>query len=242
MAKAKGVSVGADGAVWCVTQDGFLHKRVGSAWQKNRDAGNVEEVAVGHEGLVLCRNRSGQLFRANDAGNNPQWTPIGYPGTGLRSISAAGDGTIWIINGQGQPATMVNGQWLAHLDVGTAVDIAVGNSNRVCFLDGSGRLFEPRIIGGGVRWVESPRPENSQVKLTAVSCGSNGLLWAATDKDELYKRGATDKIWRKNERGRAVQISTGASHLVWCVNREGNIFHAETNRYDTGWIQVANPA
>jgi hypothetical protein len=249
MARVRGVSVGADvdgvnAAVWCVTQDGRLYKLVSGIWQKNHDANHVEEVAVGNEGHVWCRNRSGHLFRARFPRDfYTQWEPVTYPGNGLRSISAAGDGTIWIVNGQGQVATRVDGQWNTHINVNTAEVVTTGGSGRVCYVDNNGFLLELLSGTGGPKWTRMPNPEvgGEAIPLKSISQGPDGVVWAASMNDHLFKRGANDQVWRANPIGLAVQISTASRNLVWCVNRDGYIFKAETNRFDTNWKQVNNP-
>jgi hypothetical protein len=44
-----------------------------------------------------------------------------------------------------------------------------------------------------------------------------------------------------NEHGKARQISVGNKNLVWCVNEEGKIFHAESNDWRTYWKEVGQP-
>jgi hypothetical protein len=249
MARVRGVSIGADpggvnAAVWCVTQDGRLYKHVGGIWQKNHDANNVEEVAVGNEGNVWCRSRQGLLFKARLPQDfNTQWEQVTYPGTGLRSISAGGDGTIWIVNGQGQVSTRLGDQWHTHLNVNTAEAVTTGSTSRACFIDNNGFLFELMPGTGGTQWTRVPNPasNNVAIPLKSISQGVDGVVWAASMNDNLFKRGANDRVWRMNPVGLAVQISAAGRDLVWCVNRDGNIWQAETNRFDTNWKQVNNP-
>lgn len=240
-----GVSIGADGTTWCVTTDGRLHRRVGSGWQMNHDAFNVAEVAVGSNAVVWCRNVEGGLFRAiTPASYNTQWTAVSYTGTNLRSISAAADGAIWAVNSLGQVLAW-NGTGLSTFPESdrNAAAIAAGGRGRVLYADGAGLLYERTSVRPGISWmrVGNPGEAGVQVPVRSVSYGWNDDVWVASFSEGLYKRSVPGGIWRRNPTGIAVQVSTGGGSWVRCVNRAGDLWSAETNRYDTRWQPVPGP-
>lgn len=246
MTKVKGVSVGGDGTVWCADRDGRLHQWDGSIWRENPTA-VAEEVAVGDRDNVWCRNRNGELFRAASAAHDTGWQqwPGGSPGTGLRSISANRDGELWIVNGAGEVWRLAGGVWDKVGSTGDALFVATGSRDRVAYVARGGALKLSGADVGGLIWATVRRPmiADGQVTLRSVSYSVEGAIWASDTADQLFKRGRTDRIWRHNPNGAAVQVSVGPTTEVWCVNAAGQVWRAShaLGNANTYWHPIPEP-
>lgn len=253
MTKAKWVSVSEDGAVWSVWQDGGVYKRVGNGWQKNVHAGNVEEVTVGWEINVWCRNASGELFKAIDPQDvNTAWKPIDLQGERLKAISSGPDGSFWavttdgnLLKRKGVPDFDDNNTELEEPEtpVGNARAVSTGGVGKVVYVNNSGFIFEQFVdsADGKKKWREMERPEFGGVKqlIKSISYSREGVIWAVAENDELHKRQrSAPHAWNHNGKGTAVQISTGGRELVWCVNRDGEIFRARSGNVNTIWETI----
>lgn len=245
MAKVKGVSVGGDGAVWCLDRDMRLYKLENGRWSLNPTA-VAEEIAVGSHSNVWCRNSSGELFRADSAAATTTWRRVAdYPGPGLLSISANIDGELWIVNGLREVWRLANGQWSIPGSARDGLIVSTGSNRRVAYVSLSGALKVSGIDVGGLTWaaIRKPTAGGAEVALRSISYSVEGALWAGDTNDQMYKRGRTDPIWRHNPNGAAVQVCVGPVTEVWCVNRAGGIFrgsHALGN-VNTYWQQYPEP-
>ncbi len=228
MAKVKSVSVGGDRTVWCVDVNGRLYKWDGGQWRRNPTA-IAEEVAVGRAGNLWCRNSLGELFVATGSGWDTGWQRLSeYPGNELRSISANIDGELWLVNGQREVWRWRNNLWTTPGSARDGQLVSSGSSSRVCYVNQAGALKLSGVDVSGLTWatVRKPVLNGVEVTLRSVSYSVEGSIWATDTGDNIYKRGRTDRVWRRNENGQAVQVAVGPTNEVWVVNRAGEIFRA----------------
>ena len=106
--------------------------------------------------------------------------------------------------------------------------VSSGSSSRVCYVNQAGALKLSGVDVSGLTWatVRKPVLNGVEVTLRSVSYSVEGPIWAIDTSDNIYKRGRTDRIWRRNENGQAVQVAVGPTNEVWVVNRAGQIFRA----------------
>ena len=102
----KQVSVGADGEVWGVDPLDNAYRWTGAQWQAI--PARLRQVSVRSRSEVWAINPDGQLFRRNAAGTG--WDPVDTPG-GIRHVAAAGDGSVWMVDGAGNLAQRENNGW-----------------------------------------------------------------------------------------------------------------------------------
>jgi hypothetical protein len=232
--KVIGVSVGADGAVWCADSLGNLYMRVSSEWKRNPTA-IATEVAVGNANEVWCRNAEGSIYKLQGATYNAAWGKDPLASQVKRSIAAGGDGVVWVVNNSDQLFKLEGGQWKQN-PTGKAVEVSVGDANNVWCRNSGGQIFRLASAGYANPWIPETVPG---LPVISIGAGNDGAVWVANEKGELFaKDGPT---WRMNEHGKARQISVGNKNLVWCVNEEGKIFHAESNDWRTYWKEVGQP-
>lgn len=230
MARVIGVSVGSDGAVWCVDSAGNAYMRVGSEWKKNPTAKAVE-VAVGTVNNVWCRNSAGEIFKLKGSAHDGGWDKDAAANQ-VTSISVGGDGTLWVVNKQGQLARRDGNQWQHDPGVKDAVEVAVGNMSNVWYRNKAGRLLK---LGANGKW----QADATASQITSHAVGDDGTVWVVNQKGEFWTKFGNE--WKKNDKGMGVQISAGRAGLVWCVNAAGEIFHAQAADWPTFWVKVAPP-
>jgi hypothetical protein len=245
MTKVAGVSVGGDATVWCLDRGGRLHKWEGGRWRTNPTAVALE-VAVGNSANVWCRNSNGELFKAASSDYATSWQKLAdYPGAGLVSLSVNLDRELWIVNGQSEVWRYLNGLWTMPGNARDGRLVSTGSSTRTCYVNHAGLLKVSGIDVGGLTWaaIRKPSAGVNEVSLKSVSYGVEGVIWASDTNDQMYKRGRTDRIWRHNPNGAAVQVAVGPTTEVWCVNKEGQIFRAShaLGNVNTYWQPIPEP-
>ncbi len=232
--KVIGVSVGADGAVWCADALGNLYMRVGSQWKRNPTA-IATEVAVGNVSHVWCRNSEGSIFKLLGPSYDSGWSKDPIANQVKQSISVGSDGTVWVVNTLGQLWKLEGGEWRSN-PTGKAVEVSVGDANNVWSLNGSGQIFRLASAGATSPWTPETVPG---LPVTSIGAGNDGAVWVVNKQGELLtKDGPT---WRLNPNGKATQIAVGNKGLVWVVNAEGQLFHAESADWKTFWKKVDQP-
>lgn len=237
MPKVIGVSVGADGAVWCADSAGNVYMRVGNEWKRNPTA-IANEVAVGNINHIYCRNPQGYVFRLKGTTYDAQWDKDSVASLVTKSISAGADGVVWVVNAKSELVMLDNGVWRHNPHKKDAVAVTVGDAGEVWYCNTAGKIFRLNGSAYDSQWVEEPVA--SQVK--SLSAGHDGTLWVTNQKDEIWKKTSAAPVnYQKNDKGKAAQISVGSTQLVWCVNAAGEIFHAQGTNYDTYWVKVAPP-
>jgi hypothetical protein len=230
MAIIVGVSVGSDGAVWCVDSAGNAYMRVGSEWKKNPTA-KADEVAVGNVSNVWCRNSAGEVFKLQGSDFSATWAKDAQASQ-VTSISAGADGTVWVTNSKGQMAYLQGGQWHHVPDVNTAVEVAVGSAAHIWYRDNKGLIYKK---DGSGKW----QKDNTASDVISLSAGNDGTVWVANSKHELWTM--SGGVWKKNDKGTARQISVGKQGLAWVVNAAGEIYHVQAADWPTYWVKVALP-
>lgn len=233
MAKVKGVSVGGDGTVWAVDEAGNIYKREGNAWKRNTH-GMAAEVAVGGDMSVWCRNDAGEVFKLGGTGFDGFWEKDGVA-SGVTSISAGPDGTVWVANKKGQAVMKDGGAWKQSPTAKDAVEVTVGNAGTVYYRNKGGKIFKLNGHRFDDAWVE----DGVASQVASMGAGFDGTVWVTNNKDQLIT--FDNGTWKPNANGAAKQVSVGKAGVVWCVNGDGNVFHAQSAAADTHWTPVAGP-
>lgn len=233
MTKVIGVSVGSDGTVWCVDSANNIYMRVGSEWKRNTK-GKAVEIAVGNMNHVWCRNSEGNIFKLQGTGFDGMWNPDTVASQ-VVSISVGDDGTVWVANRKGELVKLDSGQWNANAFGKDAVEVTVGNAANVWYRNKTGHIFKLQGTSAFGSWDQDKVA--SQVE--SVSVGSDGTIWVSNKPDDLHMKVAGE--WKKNDKGKANQISVGKQGLVWCVTAAGAIYHAQAADWATYWTAVAAP-
>jgi pathogenesis-related protein 1 len=102
----KQVSVGADGEVWGVDPSDNAHRWTGAGWQAI--PASLRQVSVRNRSEVWAITPSNRLFRRNATGTG--WDPVDTP-SGIRHVSVGGDGSVWMVDGDGNLAQRENNAW-----------------------------------------------------------------------------------------------------------------------------------
>lgn len=237
IARVIGVSVGADGTIWCVDSAGFVHKFHEDPWEwkYSPTAKNVKEVAVGRATDVWCRNGKGELFHLQGSAWDGAWQKDNAA-KDVTTVSAGADGTVWVGNKRGELYSRLGGEWKKNPHAADAKEVAVGNASNVWYRNGSGKVFD---LQGGVwngRWTQDTQASWVQ----SISTASDGTVCLSSadpaDKDRLYMREGQNQ-WKKDKSGRAIQVSAGSAQTVFCVDADGIIFR----QMGDGWTNYYGP-
>lgn len=237
MAKAKvvGVSVGADGTVWCVDSVGFAYKMEGGQWRQNPDAQQVREIAVGNASNVWCRNNKGEVFQLQASDFNSHWSKDTVA-KDVETISVGADGTVWLGSQEGKLFMRTAGTWKENAHAKNAKEVTVGSAANVWCRNADGKVFNLQGSAWDGDWDKDTQASWAQ----SISAASDGTVWLGSadpaDKDRLFERESSNK-WKKNATGKAVQVSVGAAHTVYCNNADGDIYRL----IGDGWVGVASP-
>jgi hypothetical protein len=231
MSKVIGVSVGADGAVWCCDALGSLYQYQGS-WFRSPTA-VATEVAVGSSLTVWCRNREGRAFKLQGGNYNDSWQQDTSASL-LTTISAGADGTVWAGNIYGRLFKKEGNEWKQNPSA-VAVEVAVGSANHVWYRSQDGRVFRLNGPGYDAGWTQDPLAS----MVTTIGVGQDGTVWVGNSLGQLYKKEGDE--WKRNPSASAVQVSVGVADQVWCVNNAGQIYRLGGSAYDSGWLPVSAP-
>lgn len=204
------VSVGSDGAVWGVREDGAIYRHTGDVaapWE--RMPGTLRRIDVGRSTRVWGANSQDQIYRWEPGRNT--WERIDGA---LHHISVASDNTVWGIGEKDRIHRWSQGAWV-RVD-GALRQLSVGSAAHVWGVNDADDIYRRDVAAE--KWIRVPG------KLRLVTVDATGTeVWGLNSEHEIFRWDEASQTWTLHE-GSLVTLSVGALGALWGVNSEGSIF------------------
>jgi glucose/arabinose dehydrogenase len=211
----KDISVSSSGEVWGIGLGNNVLRRSGNQWIVV--SGTLVDIEIGDNGVVYGVNATGQIWQYA----NNSWTRINGV---LTDISIGDDGSIWGTNAQKQVWRRVGNLWQQQnvsLDTISAV-----NSTDAWGVNANAEVYR----WNGSVWQIDGEP-NTAVVPTEISTGSDGVAFAVTNSEKVYRRDGDN--WTQLP-GAFTKVAARNANEVWGIDALGN-----TSLFNgTSWEQV----
>jgi hypothetical protein len=159
---------------------------------------------------------------------HPEAAPLAAPA--VISISAAGDGSVWVLDKSGRLLRGSGDGWVpAGLDLPLS-QIAARDAAAIWALDSAGSLYELTDGAGG--WAFSPQ----HVSLAWISVAADGALWGADLQGDLVRFDPGGKTWetagRPEADGPVAQVSAAGGETALVLCDTGHLYRWADGRFE----------